>query len=33
MSREEVEGKGLLWIDPKEADLIFDCFTLKIDCR
>lgn len=30
MSREEVEGKGLRWIDPAEADLIFDCFTLKI---
>lgn len=30
MSREEVEGKGLHWIDPAEADLIFDCFTLKI---
>lgn len=33
MSKEEVEGKGLLWIDPNDADLIFDCFTLKIDCR
>lgn len=33
MSREEVEGKGLMWIDPAESDLIFDCFTLKIDCR
>lgn len=33
MTKEEVEGKGLLWIDPAEADLIFDCFTLKIDCR
>jgi UDP-N-acetyl-D-mannosaminuronic acid dehydrogenase len=33
MSKEEVEGKGLHWIDPTEADLIFDCFTLKIDCR
>jgi UDP-N-acetyl-D-mannosaminuronic acid dehydrogenase len=33
MSKVEVEGKGLHWIDPAEADLIFDCFTLKIDCR
>lgn len=33
MTKEEVEVKGLLWIDPAEADLIFDCFTLKIDCR
>lgn len=33
MSREEVEGKGLRWIDPTEADLTFDCFTLKIDYR
>lgn len=33
MSKEEVEGKGLRWIDPNDADLIFDCFTLKIDCR
>ena len=33
MSKEEVEGKGLQWINPTEADLIFDCFTLKIDCR
>lgn len=33
MSKEEVEGKGLPWIDPVEADLTFDSFTLKIDCR
>jgi UDP-N-acetyl-D-mannosaminuronic acid dehydrogenase len=33
MSKEEVEGKGLHWIDPKEADLVFDCFTLKIESR
>lgn len=33
MSREEVEGKGLPWMDPKDADLTFDCFTLKINCR
>ena len=33
MSKEEIEGKGLRWIDPNEADLTFDCFTLKIDWR
>jgi len=33
MSKEEIEGKGLRWIDPNEADLTFDCFTLKIDLR
>lgn len=33
MSKEEIEGKGLRWIDPAEADLIFDCFTLKIDYK
>ncbi len=33
MSKEEVEGKELRWIDPKEADLVFDCFTLKIESR
>jgi UDP-N-acetyl-D-mannosaminuronic acid dehydrogenase len=33
MSKEEVEGKGLHWIDPNEADLTFDCFTLKIERR
>jgi UDP-N-acetyl-D-mannosaminuronic acid dehydrogenase len=31
MSKEEVEGKGIAWIDPKDADLIFDCFSLKLE--
>lgn len=33
MSKEEVEAKGLRWMDQKDADLTFDCFTLKIDSR
>jgi UDP-N-acetyl-D-mannosaminuronic acid dehydrogenase len=31
MSKEEVEGKGLRWIDPKDADVVFDCFSLKVE--
>ncbi len=29
-SKEEVERMGLKWREPKESDLIFDCFGLKI---
>lgn len=32
MSRVEVEAKELCWIDPKDAEIVFDCFTLKIEC-
>jgi UDP-N-acetyl-D-mannosaminuronic acid dehydrogenase len=31
MSKEEVEAKGLRWIDPKDADLTFDCFSLRLE--
>jgi UDP-N-acetyl-D-mannosaminuronic acid dehydrogenase len=31
MSKMEVEGKGIAWIDPKDADLTFDCFSLKLE--
>jgi UDP-N-acetyl-D-mannosaminuronic acid dehydrogenase len=31
MSKEEVLAMGLNWMDPKDADLVFDCFSLKID--
>jgi UDP-N-acetyl-D-mannosaminuronic acid dehydrogenase len=30
-SKEEVEGKELRRIDPKEADVVFDCFSLKAE--
>lgn len=29
-TREEVERIGLRWLEPEEADLVFDCFALKI---
>jgi UDP-N-acetyl-D-mannosaminuronic acid dehydrogenase len=31
MSKEEVQERGLDWIDPKDADIVFDCFTLEIE--
>jgi hypothetical protein len=33
MLKEEVEEKTLRWIDPREADLVFDCFTLTVESR
>ena len=32
-SREEIKAIGLRFIEPKDADLIFDCFELKIEPR
>jgi len=29
-SKEEVEKLGLKWIEPNEADVVFDAFELKI---
>jgi len=29
-SRDEVEKMSLKWIDPDEADIVFDCFELKM---
>ena len=31
MPKEEVEEKTLRWIYPREADLVFDCFTLTVE--
>jgi UDP-N-acetyl-D-mannosaminuronic acid dehydrogenase len=31
MSKEEIDAKGLRWIDPKDADLTFDCFSLELE--
>jgi UDP-N-acetyl-D-mannosaminuronic acid dehydrogenase len=31
MSKEEIDAKGLRWIDPKDADLTFDCFSLRLE--
>lgn len=30
-SKEEIEEMGLKWIKPDEADLVFDCFELKME--
>jgi UDP-N-acetyl-D-mannosaminuronic acid dehydrogenase len=32
-STEEVEEMGLRYLEPEKADLVFDCFELKIDQR
>ncbi|MDK2870582.1 MAG: hypothetical protein PWP39_1817, partial [Pyrococcus sp.] len=32
-SKEEIEKLGLKWIDPEEADVIFDPFELKIELK
>lgn len=29
-SRDEVEKMGLRWIEPDEADIVFDCFELRV---
>ena len=29
-SRDEVEKMGLRWIEPDEADIVFDCFELRM---
>jgi len=29
--REELEARGLRWLEPAAADLVFDCCTLKLE--
>jgi len=29
--KEELEKRGLRWIKPEDADLVFDCFDLKME--
>jgi hypothetical protein len=33
LSRKEIEDIGFRFIEPEDADLIFDCFELKIEKR
>ncbi len=30
-TKEEIEGMGLKFIEPKDADIVFDCFKLEIE--
>ena len=32
-SKKEMEKLELKWIEPKDADIIFDAFALKLDKR
>ncbi len=31
LSKEEIQGLGLEWMDPRDADLVFDTFNLRFD--
>jgi UDP-N-acetyl-D-mannosaminuronic acid dehydrogenase len=31
LNKEEVERWGLRYLDPKDADLVFDCFNLRCE--